>query len=240
MDTNAQMRQVQTKQISAREMHKYVWILVGVFTLLAVSFPTACIRVSKDKKFAAYNFHLKSLTLEGKLSQPSSESPSIQPVADQSSGETFSGGNTNITHNSLSTSSTTKNAQERSPSNLSAEITDANQLAALNQKLYDYITQHWQANRHTFGQQLEYRVSVSQDGAIASYEPLNHAAVDYLQQTPLPNLPRSALLMAASSSASGNTRFPARDFTQEAQSQFRVVFTSQGILEVSPWQGWGR
>ncbi len=67
MDTARQNRSLQTQRVSGRELHTYIWILVGVFTLVAATFPTALIRVSKDKKFATYNFHLKSLTLEGQL-----------------------------------------------------------------------------------------------------------------------------------------------------------------------------
>src|SRR5919199_1379927 len=240
METQIETRQVQTKPISAREMHKYVWILVGVFTLIAATFPTALIRVSKDKKFAAYNFHVKSLTLEGKLSKPSSKSPDVQLVANNPSPQTASSGNTDKTLNPLSVSTASQETQARNLSNASGEITDSEQLAALNQKLYDQIAQVWEASRHRFEQQLEYRVSVSQNGAIASYEPLNQAAQDYLQQTALPNLRRGNAPMVARSSAANSTSAQAEDFIQEPVGYFRVVFTRKGILEVSPWQGWSK
>ncbi|HBE19059.1 MAG TPA: hypothetical protein DEG17_13645 [Cyanobacteria bacterium UBA11149] len=47
-----------------REMHKIVWILLGVFALFAGTFPSACWRVSKMDKFKG--FHVKSLSLAGK------------------------------------------------------------------------------------------------------------------------------------------------------------------------------
>ena len=54
-----------TKLTSVREMHKIVGILLGVFTLFAATFPTAMWRVSQMDKFEG--FHVKSLSLEGKL-----------------------------------------------------------------------------------------------------------------------------------------------------------------------------
>lgn len=57
--------QTQNKQSQARSMHKYVWILVGVWTLLVVTFAIALKRVSQSDKFAG--FYVKSLTLEGQL-----------------------------------------------------------------------------------------------------------------------------------------------------------------------------
>ncbi|BCL37332.1 hypothetical protein [Nostoc sp. MS1] len=55
----------QTNHTSSRQMHKYVWMLVGVFSLMAVSYPVAMFRVSQKEKFQG--FHVKSLTVEGKL-----------------------------------------------------------------------------------------------------------------------------------------------------------------------------
>jgi hypothetical protein len=63
--------QPQTKHIPGHLMHKYVFGLLGVFLLIAVSYPMSFIRVSQDKKFANYNLHLKSLTMEYKPVKPS-------------------------------------------------------------------------------------------------------------------------------------------------------------------------
>lgn len=57
--------QTQKMQNQARLMHKYVWILVGVWALSTVTFAIALKRVSHSEKFAG--FHVKSLTLEGQL-----------------------------------------------------------------------------------------------------------------------------------------------------------------------------
>jgi Neuraminidase (sialidase) len=58
-------------------------------------------------------------------------------------------------------------------------------------KVYDRINQTWQTSP-TFTQNLVYRVSASQDGAIGNFEPLNQPAKDYTQETPLPNLLKSS------------------------------------------------
>ena len=98
--------------------------------------------------------------------------------------------------------------------------TDRVQLRDLNHKVYDQIAKNWQLGRR-FEQSLVYRVSATAEGAIASFKPINQAASDSIQHTPLANLP----------SPSTSTNTPVVDF--------RVVFTSLGILEVSPWDGFG-
>jgi hypothetical protein len=57
--------QIQKTPNPARAMHKYVLILIGVWTLFAITFPIAFKRVSQSEKFTG--FHVKSLTLEGQL-----------------------------------------------------------------------------------------------------------------------------------------------------------------------------
>ena len=67
------------RDVLEKRMHKYVFGLVGVFLLFAITLPIACLRVKQDKRLINYNFHLKSLTLEGKLVEPSSPSQETQP-----------------------------------------------------------------------------------------------------------------------------------------------------------------
>ena len=91
-------------------------------------------------------------------------------------------------------------------------------IAELNQKLYDKIDKSWRLYP-SFEQNLAYRVNVKATGAIASYEPINQAAVDYLSETPI-----DTLSDAASSS-------------EKAIAPFLVVLTPAGQVEVSPWLG---
>lgn len=52
------------EKILGRNLHKYIWLLVGVFSLLTVTYPTSMMRVSQKEKFKG--FHVKSLSFEGK------------------------------------------------------------------------------------------------------------------------------------------------------------------------------
>ncbi|MCY7384993.1 MAG: hypothetical protein LH628_20910 [Microcoleus sp. CAN_BIN18] len=99
-----------------------------------------------------------------------------------------------------------------------AEITDRAKLDELALKVYNRINQTWQATP-TFTQNLVYRVSASQDGAIANFEPINQPAKDFTKETPLPNLLKSA---------------EATSITAATVAKFTVVFAPTGILEVNP------
>ncbi|OCR01191.1 hypothetical protein BCD67_17675 [Oscillatoriales cyanobacterium USR001] len=160
--------QTQNKPLPAREMHKIVLGMVGVFGLLAITFPVAMIRVSQMDKFRG--FHVKSLPLEMKNS--SGELPDIQPVVFPSPVVAI------MSSTQVKTSSI-------------AEITDLIKLEELNQKLYEEIDRRWQT-RPTFEQNLIYRVSVDIEGAIVGYQPLNQQAKDYVKETPLSHYPKDA------------------------------------------------
>ncbi len=57
-------------RITAQELHKYVIGLVGLFLMFIVTYPISMSRVSQKEKFAPYESHLKSLTLEYKPIEP--------------------------------------------------------------------------------------------------------------------------------------------------------------------------
>ncbi len=110
--------------------------------------------------------------------------------------------------------------------NQTAEITDRVKLDELDLKVYDRIDRSWQTSPK-FNQNLVYRVSTSQDGAMAfrpasygNFEPLNQPAKDYTKETPLPNLLKS------SETSSSNSAAPVAKFT--------VVFDPTGTLEFNP------
>ncbi|MFO5475776.1 MAG: hypothetical protein ACLBM2_18070 [Dolichospermum sp.] len=52
------------EKILGRDLHKYIWLLGGVFALLSVSYPTSLMRVSQKEKFQG--FYIKSLPAESK------------------------------------------------------------------------------------------------------------------------------------------------------------------------------
>jgi hypothetical protein len=99
----------------------------------------------------------------------------------------------------------------------------------LNDKLYTQIRENWKG-KLTFRRDLIYRVAVNKDGAIAEYQPTNPSATDYVDQTPLNSLVKPQT--AGSSSQDGGA------LPQEPLAQFKVVFKSGGVLEVSPWRGY--
>ena len=105
------------------------------------------------------------------------------------------------------------------------EITDPSQLRALNRQVYNQIHPAW-TNRSGLQQDLIYRVGVAADGAIIGYKAVNKEANLGVGQTPLPNV----LYNPANRAPISN----------EPIAQFRVVFNTQGVLEVSPWRGYAR
>jgi hypothetical protein len=63
-------RQFQAVRISARELHKYPLVLVGIFSMFLITYPISMSRVSQMAKFSPYGAHLKSLTPEYRQSEP--------------------------------------------------------------------------------------------------------------------------------------------------------------------------
>ncbi len=103
------------------------------------------------------------------------------------------------------------------------QITDASQLRALNRQVYNQINPAW-ATRSGLNEDVVYRVGVAADGAIIGYKAVNKQANQAVDTTPLPKL----LYNPAKRGGINN----------EPIAQFRVVFTQQGVLQVSPWLGY--
>ena len=158
--------------------------------------------------------------------------PEVQRPTDPKPQSNSSQSNNSLTNNSgfdPNNASSTPPAQTSSDLEKTVaaapEITDSSQINALNQKLYKQVNQAWKT-RSTVEQDLIYRVGVTADGSIVGYKSVNAAASDAIEQTPLPNL----LENPAASPAT----------TQQALAQFRVVFTDNGVVQVSPWLGRSR
>ena len=109
--------------------------------------------------------------------------------------------------------------------NTVAEITDPSQLRALNRQVWNQIDPAWN-NRSAIKENLVYRLGVAADGSIVGYKAVNQGANAGIELTPLPNL----LYNIAGRRPNGN----------EPIAQFKVVFTSNGVLEVSPWRGYAK
>lgn len=141
------------------------------------------------------------------MKKPSGELSEVAPVGSQPSVP------------ASTSSSKEKAAQALNPASQTAEISNLVELEVLTRKLYDQLDRSWQTSP-TFEHNLVYRVSVSADGAIAGYEPLNQPARDYVGEIPLPSL-----LGAEEAGTSNRPEMPIARFT--------VVFSPSGILEVS-------
>lgn len=70
-----------------------------------------------------------------------------------------------------------------------------------------------------FSQEVTYRVRLDEAGNVVGFEPDNQAAQAAVAKTPLPDL--------LTSGSEGS-----------AEADFKVVFTQDGVVEVSPWNGW--
>ncbi|MEZ2235912.1 hypothetical protein [Microcoleus sp.] len=209
------MMETKNKPLPAREMHKIVWISMGVLTLFFVTYPIAMWRVSQKEKFLGS--HVKSLTIEVK--KPSDTATDVTTVANKSPETAIASSPTDKTVQALPVSAGKQDVQAVDITKKTAEIIDRPQLDELALKVYDRINQTWQATP-TFTQNLVYRVTASQDGAIGNFEPLNQPAKDFTQETPLPNL------ITASETTSSNSPAPVAKLT--------VVFAPTGTLEVNP------
>lgn len=105
------------------------------------------------------------------------------------------------------------------------EITDPSRLRDLNRQVWNQVDPAW-ITRSKVTQDLVYRVGVAGDGAIVGYKAVNQGANEGIELTPLPKL----LYNLAQRPTISN----------EPIAQFKIVFTSKGVLEVSPWRGYVR
>jgi len=207
--------ETKNKPLPAREMHKIVWVGVGVLTLFFVTYPIAMWRVSQKEKFLGS--HIKSLTVEGK-NPADTPAKNVTTVANVSS-EPASASIPKDRPVPALPSAAKPEVPAVDITKKTAEIIDRPQLDELALKVYDRINQTWKTSP-TFTQNLVYQVSASQDGAIANFEPLNQPAKDFTQETPLPNL------LTASETTTSNSPAPVAKLT--------VVFAPTGTLEVNP------
>lgn len=145
-------------------------------------------------------------------------SPSISPLVSPSATPSASPSATSP-EASAPTSPSPDLAQLEQTLNASAAITDPQELDALGKRLYDQINGQWKITPK-FTENLEYRLGVARNGDIVGYKAENQAALTNVGQTPLLNL----LYIPANGSAP----------VQEAIAQYKVVFTPQGKLEITP------
>lgn len=100
---------------------------------------------------------------------------------------------------------------------LDNKVTDGDRIRDLNSTLYDNILADLEPL--SASEPLRFRVRLTESGEVVGYEPVNAAAGLLTAETPLPSLVTA----------------PDSDLDQV---DFQVVFTENGVLEVSPWDGW--
>jgi hypothetical protein len=115
---------------------------------------------------------------------------------------------------------------------LGPEITDSSVVNTLNDKLYSQIRESW-TGKPIYPRDLIYRVAVSEDGNVANFEAINQPASDYVQETPLKSLTKTEAAPVPQEKPTEN----ATAVPQKPLAQFRVVFKTNGVLEVSPLRG---
>lgn len=108
------------------------------------------------------------------------------------------------------------------------ELEDSQLVETLFNQLADQLTDEWKT-QPTFRRDLIYKLLVTEDGAIADYQPQNQPARDYLDQTPLRQLHQPSTALTKDSD--GN-------LTYVPVVTYRVVFTPRKVLQISPWEGW--
>ncbi|MCT7982729.1 DUF4335 domain-containing protein [Laspinema sp. A4] len=106
-----------------------------------------------------------------------------------------------------------------------ADIQDPVVLESLQQQVYETIDRAWTQNPD-FERDLIYRIWVNAEGAIVDYEATDALATTSLDQTPLTELHQPSADYVRNTTGSNSSL-----------AEFRVVFTSGGILQVSPWKG---
>lgn len=159
-----------------------------------------------------------SLAVDSKKNLPD-KSPDVVRFTNTSTETAIASIPTDKTVQAVPVSADQQQVQVVDGTNQTAGIIDRVKLDELAVKVYEPINHTWQTSP-TLNQNLVYRVSTSQDGAIGNFQPLNQPAKDYTQETALPNLLKS------SETSSSNSAAPVAKFT--------VVFSHTGTLEVNP------
>ncbi len=106
-------------------------------------------------------------------------------------------------------------------STITEEVRTRARLETMNTRLRQTLREAQE--RRTFDTNLVYRVRFAETGVVVGYEPDDNTAAAQASATPLPALTTAEAIS-----------------DQTPQADFRVVFTTDGVLEVSPWAGWPR
>ncbi|MCU0525695.1 MAG: DUF4335 domain-containing protein [Elainella sp. Prado103] len=168
---------------------------------------------------------------DSSTNSPTASSPTNSPISAPTDSTSTNSTADPASDNSANSGTTTAaNAGSGVDLTNSPNITDSGELDRLTVQLYDRLDLAWKQTP-SFDGELIYRVGMSPNGEIVGYKYSNDAALTYLNETPLANVQFSPATEGNPEGAaiSGSDTTPI--------AQFRVVFKSNGVLEVSPWDG---
>ncbi len=97
------------------------------------------------------------------------------------------------------------------------KITDQAEISQLQNLLQEKINVAW---IQEIEEDIIYRVTVTSDGSIIGYKPINPEAADGVDKTPLPDL---------------LNRQAVGEDNNQSVAEFKVLFQNNGLLEVEPW-----
>ena len=141
---------------------------------------------------------------------------------DSTSPRSSSNTSSNSNNRTRSRQASTSSEEIRAALASATEITEPNELYYIQKYVRNQILDQWDS-ADDLSRDLEYRVSVARDGTILDYEPINGTSSGSNSLTPLPDL--------SYRSTDGN------GVRQEEIAKLRVVFTENGVVEISPWRG---
>jgi hypothetical protein len=116
----------------------------------------------------------------------------------------------------------------KSEPTLGEEIRDPAEVARLEEELSAILASAWDGIDET-EEDLVYRVGVTKAGAIADYQADNQAAMDYVEQTPFPQLwqPEAAGIGIGENKSV---------VPQKPLAQYEVVLEPDGGIKIQPWE----
>lgn len=112
-----------------------------------------------------------------------------------------------------------------SPLALSCDIVDYWEILRLEKLIYKRISQIWETDLEDSIEKLIYLVGVNLSSSKITYEPMNQASSENVDQTPLPRL------------ANACNDFDLGSEEINSIAKFQVVFTPPGMVQISSWRG---
>lgn len=230
--TPVSKRHAVTREPIAKQV---VPIAVGLSGLAAAAIALFFIPIPERRPEAAASDNSPITTATGSPSPNATGSPSPNPTASASPVASTTSASPSATPEEEASASPTPDGESSrdegsgEPPNseqlteilkTAPTISDPDTINRLKRSLRSKIAESWTQD-FDFEEELVYRVGVAEDGEILGFKYTDQASIDYASQTPLLDL-----------------RYNSIDPDKpEPIAEFRVVFTPEGAVQVSPWHG---